>query len=994
MPPANILEQLTKRLADELGLSLATEVVRRIESVDTDPAAVLALLDELEATSGKVARAAIEAMPELDRKAGCSLIISWLDLGVTLADSSGATALKYFKDSPLILGVMEEAEQRRAVLAVALELAEDDPNVTWEYLKASPQIVSAVPAQHLARWLEIGVEVTQSDPVVGLEYIRQIPALAPILPSEDIRHWLSFGMKLIAPNAFGKPDYFPTMEYLRRSPAILGDIEAPLRAHVISIGTLLAAHDPAAAVAWLAESPMLLRSLPSSPWRLKLLQYGALVAEQNSDAAMSYLRRGPELIGLLGEERSAFSRFETWFKTGMEVLAYSPEGARAYFAAESRQALSSVETALSGVSLRQVARRVKLFVEALCGSDVSIAASSGDGDKPTLRAAMTADGKTITLPALLRRYSTAEENERLYLIMAAHEAGHLEFGTYRLAMDALTDLASAVAYRYGRSGFPALRTLGDLFRLYPQPRLMEDLWAVLEDARIEYLLQHHYPGLRCDLAQFAAETVTARDPAHALTVGELVVDCLLRLSTGASLSAAVPRAISGEVSILWQLCQPVLRITMTAEDVVRVADEVYRRLEQLIATAPKTPAESAMPEAPDVVGKGGTTNDSDMYQGVENLIYRGEMNADLVPGRTEEQPARQFAPGAAQGRDVRPERRREQQSASAGEALAGGRSLPAVVEELLAVDVETGLIEAGDEGERICRYPEWDFRLQDHRVNWCRVVERTADRGSDESVSLTLNAHRSTVRLLRRSFEALRPPAFRRVGGQPDGDDLDLDALVRRAAEQRAGLEGDDRIYVRHEKRRRDVAVLFLVDASGSTGRHIDIGRRVIDVEKESLVLLCEALDAVGDQYALYAYSGQGRGRVEVRAIKQFDEPLGIRTAERLGGLAPGQQNRDGAAIRHAVAKLRQRDVKTRLLVLLSDGRPLDGDYTEEYALEDTKAALREARRDGIHPFCVTIDSEADRYVRRMYGDVEYTVIDRVESLPSRLPRIYQRLAT
>jgi hypothetical protein len=994
MPPANILEQLTNRLAAELVASEAAAFVGRLETSGVQPAELLVLLDELEAASGKVARAAIEALPDLDRRTGCSLVIPWLDLGVALTESSGATALKYFKDSPIILGVIEEAEQRRRVLAVGLELAEDDPNVTWEFLKAAPQTVAAVPAQHLARWLEIGVEVTQSDPVVGLEYIRQIPALAPILAWEDIRPWLAFGMKLTALNAFGKPDYFPTIEYLRTSPAILGDIEPPLRAQVISIGTLLAARDPAAAIAWLAESPTLLRSLPSSPWRLKLLQYGALVAEQNSNAAISYLRRGPELIGMLGEDLSAFSRFETWFKTGMEVLAYSPEGALAYFAAESRQALSSVETAVSGVPLRQVARRVKLFVEALCGSEVSIAARSGEGDGPVVRATVTADGKTITLPALLRRYATAEENERLYLIMAAHEAGHLEFGTYRLAIEALTDLASAVAGRDGRSAVPSLETLGDLFRLYPQPRLMQDLWAVLEDARIEYMLQQHYPGLRRDLAQFAAETITALDPGHALTVRELVVDCLLRLSTGASLSTAVPRAIAEEVSILWQLCQPVLKITATAEDAVRVADEVYRRLEQLVPAAPKTPGESSIPEAPNLVEGQGAPSESESYRAVENLMYRGDMNADLVPGRTEEQPAGQSAPGAAERRDPRPEDERERQSMPAGEAFAGGRSLPPVVEELLSIDVEAQLIESDAGGERICRYPEWDFRLQDHRINWCRVVERAADRGSDESVSLTLNAHRSTVRLLRRSFEALRPPAFRRVGGQPEGDDLDLDALVRRAAEQRAGLEGGDRIYVRHEKRRRDVAVLFLVDVSGSTGRHIDTGRRVIDVEKESLVLLCEALDAVGDQYALYAYSGQGRGAVDVRAIKQFDEPLGVYTAERLGGLAPQQQNRDGAAVRHAVARLRQRDARTRLLVLLSDGRPLDGDYIEEYALEDTKAALREARRAGIHPFCVTIDSQADQYVRRMYGDVEYTVIDRVESLPARLPRIYQRLAT
>jgi len=131
-----------------------------------------------------------------------------------------------------------------------------------------------------------------------------------------------------------------------------------------------------------------------------------------------------------------------------------------------------------------------------------------------------------------------------------------------------------------------------------------------------------------------------------------------------------------------------------------------------------------------------------------------------------------------------------------------------------------------------------------------------------------------------------------------------------------------------------------------------------------------------------------------VLTIKNFDERLGATTAKRLGGLSPRQQNRDGAAIRHAVAKLRAREAKTRILVLLSDGRPLDGDYKDEYSLEDTKAALREARQQGIDPFCITIDREADSYLRRMYGDVRYTVIDRVESLPARLPRIYQRLTT
>jgi len=205
-------------------------------------------------------------------------------------------------------------------------------------------------------------------------------------------------------------------------------------------------------------------------------------------------------------------------------------------------------------------------------------------------------------------------------------------------------------------------------------------------------------------------------------------------------------------------------------------------------------------------------------------------------------------------------------------------------------------------------------------------------------------------------------------------------------------MQGDDRIYIRREKRERDVAVAFLVDMSGSTSRELENGRRVIDIEKESLVLLCEALDAVGDQYGLYAYSGQGRAMVDFLTIKDFDDRLGASTAHRLGGLAPRHQNRDGAAIRHATTKLLTRDVKNRILMLLSDGRPLDDHYKDEYSLEDTKAALREARQRGIETFCVTIDREAESYVRRMYAEARYCVIGSVETLPTKLPRIYRQL--
>src|SRR5581483_8925486 len=187
------------------------------------------------------------------------------------------------------------------------------------------------------------------------------------------------------------------------------------------------------------------------------------------------------------------------------------------------------------------------------------------------------------------------------------------------------------------------------------------------------------------------------------------------------------------------------------------------------------------------------------------------------------------------------------------------------------------------------------------------------------------------------------------------GEEVDLDALVTRTADRSAGADASDRIYVRREKREREVAAAFLVDLSGSTGRRIDPeGRRVVDVEKEGLVLLCEALDAVGDQYAVYGYSGQGRRQVDVLGLKDCDEPGRGRAAERIGAATPLAQSRDGAAIRHATRRLLERRARVRLLLLLSDGKPLDDGYADEYSLEDTKMALREARMRGVDAFCIT----------------------------------------
>jgi nitric oxide reductase activation protein len=190
--------------------------------------------------------------------------------------------------------------------------------------------------------------------------------------------------------------------------------------------------------------------------------------------------------------------------------------------------------------------------------------------------------------------------------------------------------------------------------------------------------------------------------------------------------------------------------------------------------------------------------------------------------------------------------------------------------------------------------------------------------------------------------------------------------------------------------------VAFLLDMSSSTNEVIaENAKRIIEVEKQALVLISEAVDALGDACAIYGFSGYGRSHVAFYVAKDFQDPWDDRIRARIGRISWKMENRDGAAIRHASQKLKAQPARVRLLILLSDGKPLDcgcDHYYDRYAQEDTRMALQEARAMGVHPFCITVDPKGQDYLKHMYGQVGYTVIDRVERLPDQLPTIYRRL--
>ena len=285
-------------------------------------------------------------------------------------------------------------------------------------------------------------------------------------------------------------------------------------------------------------------------------------------------------------------------------------------------------------------------------------------------------------------------------------------------------------------------------------------------------------------------------------------------------------------------------------------------------------------------------------------------------------------------------------------------------------------------------YPEWGIDIKDYRLKWSRVRERFLEGGSDDFYRDTIQKYAGQIKIIRREFQMLRPEGLVKLRGQFDGDDIDLDATVQYFIDKRLRLSPSERNYVRTENRTRDIAVAFLVDMSGSTA-----GATIL-CEKEALVLMSEALKELGDAFAIYGFSGYGRDNVMFYIIKDFEDSYDRRVQCKISTMTNKQSTRVAPAIRHTTTKLRRREEKTKMLILLSDGKPLDRDYHGNYAIEDTRMALREAQRYGVKSFCITVDREAAEYLPRMYADSRWVVIDDVLKLPDKIMRIYKRFTT
>ena len=346
---------------------------------------------------------------------------------------------------------------------------------------------------------------------------------------------------------------------------------------------------------------------------------------------------------------------------------------------------------------------------------------------------------------------------------------------------------------------------------------------------------------------------------------------------------------------------------------------------------------------------------------------------------------------------------------------------------LVHVPEEGGPLEATEPKTFV--YPEWDFRANDYKPKWCVVHEKEMAEGEPQFYQDTLNEHSTLVREIHRQFELVMPEMFRKVKRLEDGEEFDLDAVIESVIDRRTGTTPNDKVFWRRNKVERDVAVAFLLDMSASTAEAIDENKRptddwgapddpveymvwlrsrraeglrrsykrIVDIEKEGIILLTSALEQTGDMYGIYGFSGYGRENVEFYVIKEMEERWSPSIPKRIDRIAPLHATRMGPAIRHATSKLTQVDAKSRILFMVSDGRPQDRGYSregveKEYAVHDTRVAFDEARKEGVTPFCLTVDKNGHDYLKTMMQGMSYEVLSDITMLPTRLPQLYREL--
>ncbi|MDP2024830.1 nitric oxide reductase activation protein NorD [Sulfuriferula sp.] len=625
-----------------------------------------------------------------------------------------------------------------------------------------------------------------------------------------------------------------------------------------------------------------------------------------------------------------------WALWGAQAHKTNFEGQLKYFSLESPESIGVLQKERKGTLFIDVQRRIGMYLRALWGRDFFMRPTSGDferreGYRPSI------EGYIMHLPDAYDDFvfnsPTGEETRipgiELYRASAAHAACHQVYTTDQ----------------FDRTGLSALQVA---------------LVGLIEDARVEGLALAQFPGLK---------------------------------QTWLSLHAATPQSGDSAAALMARLARILL-------------DENYRDDHPWVTLGCRLFSERrAQTNVTEWVRDIGTRLADEMQ--ALGVSYSQSNDVADIPYRDDNRYMWEFE-------DIR----------EAGQVIAGVttqqiRKYASVMEMLNTLDVPG----AGDDANEIWvlsteffsdedpttslnqkegrepppdpyHYPEWDYQMQLDRPDWCTVLEKRPKPGEVEIIDDIVVKHKPLVARLKYLIEAMQPQGVQRLRKQEDGDEIDLNAAVRAMIEMRMGEQPDPRIMMRNVRKVRDLSVLLLIDLSESTNDAVlGSDSTVLQLAREATVLLADALDKIGDPFAIHGFDSNGRHDVEYFRYKDFGMAYNDQAKSRLAGMSGQLSTRMGAAMRHAGSILKRQPSNKKLLLVITDGEPADNDVRDpQYLRFDAKKAVEELTRNGIATYCLSLDPRADQYVSRIFGAKNYMVVDHVQRLPEKLPLLYMGL--
>jgi len=715
-----------------------------------------------------------------------------------------------------------------------------------------------------------------------------------------------------------------------------------------------------------------------------------------------------------GLHRLSQKALERFVSLGLDKFRNNPRLGEKFFSLDSKLGIDAYSDMLVSVSISQVRHSLNRYLRARTGIAISIRplsalgkaclseeGNSGTDNYPTV----CSDGKFIYLPDEISFFENKGQNTELCKCLAKLESAHYEFGTsdfdFEKAAEKIGQSSYADLMKF-RSEFeirnPKLSDLECFFEFFPIRELAADLFTIFEHGRVRLMLNRFYPGI------VRQALPLLRNEAIHISQENKAADIMFPLyeRVGLGISKEKCSEMTDEIRTETGAAAELFERKINADDSVETCAELvfgtYQNFENLIRNMSicghpedfryhpmKTPFGrkirpdlffSAFRNFGEIARK--------LKSGLEQKgfkAYKSDIRKQLIRNNG--------AVSAETLRDIVV--RTAQNTEHTGENPA--HILPELRKILNDLSRPAFQLSSEEASGPVSWHREWDCNLGDYLQDHVRVLDRFLSGPESDFYSLTLNHHQGLVRQIRHAFELLKPEGLLLLRQWTEGDEFDYRALLDFAMDRKAGITPSDRLYIKRMKQQRDVAVLLLADISRST-RNIVPGTAcsVLDIEKKAIVLFCEALQVVGDAFAIAGFSGTGRLGVDYFRIKDFDEPVNREVRNRIDAVSPQRSTRMGGAIRHAVRHLGQITAKVRLLIILGDGFPNDTDYKREYAIEDTRKAIFEARSENIHARAITVNLAGDAGLDALYGPLRHNIISDVRELPDKLLRIYSAL--